>query len=124
MTEKEALQYVYDVQQYVENNGWFGTEEEEALDMAWSALFDNVPRVLGKSELQETKGEITAYIEEWNEPPYCHACAIETIDKSCAEISTLHFHGSRLYSDYAIEWRCWNVKPTNEQMAAEPWSES
>jgi len=40
MTKEEAFSIIFDIKQYVENNGWFGEEDVEALDMALDALVE------------------------------------------------------------------------------------
>lgn len=38
MTIQEASHRIFNIQQFVANNDYFGLEDVEALDMAWDAL--------------------------------------------------------------------------------------
>jgi hypothetical protein len=38
MTTQEASSRMFDIKQFVENSPYFGSEDVEAIDMAWEAL--------------------------------------------------------------------------------------
>ncbi len=46
MTTQEASSRMFDIKQFVENNPYFGSEDVEAIDMAWEALVGNSSKEL------------------------------------------------------------------------------
>ena len=91
---------------------------------ALALLKEQEPRVLTLEEVKAAKGsdmflEISGYPDP-DTKPYITAATLDGVGKAGVSFYCNVFEFDT-YNKLSFGWRCWNVRPTEEQRGATPW---